>query len=140
MRFHLLRGHRRGLTDRNKISSEFIWDMHEVEVFPECIKMLRFDASHGQLFTAESAKHREGTGVNAVRNNGARSARKFFYAFDAEVGVPWPEILAPTEFRYSHKATTSGSMAAFFIMVWPSAKTAAITMASVPVWLTHLKV
>ena len=52
------------------------------------------------------------------------------------VGVPAPETLAPMAFRQSARSTTSGSRAAFSIVVTPSANTAAIIRFSVPVTVT----
>ena len=49
--------------------------------------------------------------------------------------VPAPLILAPIWQRHSIKSLTSGSLAAFLMMVLPSAKTAAIKTFSVPVTL-----
>ncbi len=49
------------------------------------------------------------------------------------VSVPAPVIFAPTVFKNLARSTTSGSRAAFLIMVVPSAQAAAIIKFSVPV-------
>ena len=46
---------------------------------------------------------------------------------------PAPEMRAPIAFRHSASSTTSGSRAAFWITVVPSASAAAIIRFSVPV-------
>ena len=53
--------------------------------------------------------------------------------------VPAPAILAPMPVRISARFTTSGSRAAFFKMVVPSARAAAIIIFSVPVTVTMSK-